>query len=91
VTAQKTVDMDTLQRLTNSEQSIHEKIQRHYQKKSDGLLHNYMLDKEFHFSIPDYFIVKTFENIICQDLDCDYGIDSCMLETMNIYLEKNKK
>ena len=91
MTAQKIVEMDTLQRLTNTEQSIYEKIQRYYQKKSDGLLHNYMFDKEFHFDIPNCTIVKTFENIICQDLDCDYGIDSCMLEKMNIYLEKNKK
>lgn len=83
--------MDTLQRHTNTEESIHEKIQRHYQKKSDGLLHKYIFDKEFNFSIPDYFIVKTMENIICQDLDCDYKVTSCMLEKMNIYLEKNKK
>jgi|32_taG_2_1085360.scaffolds.fasta_scaffold20483_2 hypothetical protein len=90
-TAQKTADMDTLQRHTNSEQSIHEKIRRHYQHKSDSLLHKYIFDKDFHFSVPDYVIVKTFENIICQNLDCDYGIDSCMLEKMNIYLEKNRK
>jgi len=46
---------------------------------------------EYSFNIPDYFVVKAMESIICQDLDCDYKVTDCMLEEMNIYLEKNKK
>jgi hypothetical protein len=83
--------MDTLQRHINTQNSIYEKIQRHYQHKSDGLLHKYIFDKEYSFDIPDYFVVKAMEHIICQDLDCDYEVSDCMLEEMNIYLEKNKK
>ena len=83
--------MDTLQRHINTQNSIYEKIQRHYQHKSDGLLHKYIFDKEYIFDIPDYLIVKAMEHIICQDLDCDYEVTDCKLEEMNIYLEKNKK
>ena len=83
--------MDTLQRHINTENSIYEKLQRHYQKQSDKLLHKYIFDKPYNLDMKEFLIVRTMDAVICQDLDCDYKVTNCMLEKMNIYLEKNKK
>lgn len=82
--------MDTLQHHSNTINSLYEKVLRYYQKESTNLLHEKIFDIPASFDMKRFLITQSIEHLLCSDMECDFDLNDCRLEKINMYLSKRR-
>lgn len=80
--------MDTLSQHTNTVHSVYEKTLIYYQEQSTKLLHDYILDVPYSFSMVDFNTHKGVSDLLCLEMECDISLTDCVLEKISRYFQK---
>jgi len=84
------VEMDITQVHTNTTESVYEQTLKYFQKESTDLLHSYIFDIPYKFSMVDYVTKKAIADIVCLEMECDFEVNDCMLEKISLHFRKRK-
>lgn len=86
--AHQTVEMEIKQQNTNTTYNTKKNIHKWLSSTSMDLLNHYRFDRPNKLDIPRYLITNAMLSVLCSDLECDIDVDDCLLEKINLYVEK---